>query len=157
MVITRKNAIHALIYLILSLFSVAFIFVLLGAPFVAALEVLVYAGAIMVLFIFVIMILNPDRSHSKEKLLIQRTDRLLPLVLSSILLAELIYTLGYSSSANSVKNISPKEVAISLFQNYLPIIELGGFLLMVGIVGAYHLGKKENKIFHRYLSEKNDN
>ena len=58
--LTRSNAAHALIYLIVSLLAVAVIFFLLGAPFAAALEVIVYAGAIMVLFIFVVMLLNID-------------------------------------------------------------------------------------------------
>jgi NADH-quinone oxidoreductase subunit J len=58
MTITRNNAIHALLYLILSLLSISVIFFILGAPFIAALEVIIYAGAIMVLFIFVIMMLN---------------------------------------------------------------------------------------------------
>ncbi len=55
---TRANAIHALIYLIVSLLAVAVIFYLIGAPFVAALEIVIYAGAIMVLFVFVIMMLQ---------------------------------------------------------------------------------------------------
>src|SRR5678810_1309338 len=58
MVITRLNAVHALLYLIVSLLSVAMIFFRLGAPFIAALEVIVYAGAVMVLFVFVMMMLN---------------------------------------------------------------------------------------------------
>ena len=58
MVITRRKAVHALLYLIVSLLAVAVVFYALGAPFVAALEVLIYAGAIMVLFVFVIMLLN---------------------------------------------------------------------------------------------------
>ena len=58
MVITRVNAVHALLYMIVSLLSVALIFFTLGAPFVAALEVIIYAGAIMVLFVFVVMMLN---------------------------------------------------------------------------------------------------
>ena len=62
MVVTRANPVHALLYLILSLFSVALIFFALGAPFVAALEVIIYAGAIMVLFVFVIMMINPGRA-----------------------------------------------------------------------------------------------
>ena len=57
-VVTRKNAIHALLYLVVSLLAVSVIFFVLGAPFVAALEVIVYAGAIMVLFVFAIMMLN---------------------------------------------------------------------------------------------------
>ena len=58
MVITRQNAVHALLYLIVSLLAVAVVFYALGAPFVAALEVIIYAGAIMVLFLFVVMMLN---------------------------------------------------------------------------------------------------
>ena len=58
MVITRLNAVHALLYLIVSLLSVAVVFYTLGAPFIAALEVIIYAGAIMVLFVFVVMMLN---------------------------------------------------------------------------------------------------
>ena len=56
--ITRLNAVHALLYLVVSLLAVAMVFFILGAPFVAALEVIIYAGAIMVLFIFVMMMLN---------------------------------------------------------------------------------------------------
>ena len=58
MAITKLNAVHALLYLIVSLLAVAVIFFCLGAPFVAALEIIIYAGAIMVLFVFVIMMLN---------------------------------------------------------------------------------------------------
>ena len=58
LVITRMNAVHSLLYLITSLLAIAMIFFLLGAPFVAMLEVIIYAGAIMVLFVFVIMMLN---------------------------------------------------------------------------------------------------
>ena len=65
MVITRLNAVHALLYFIVSLFAVALIFFLLGAPFVAALEVIIYAGAIMVLFVFVVMLLNLGRGRSR--------------------------------------------------------------------------------------------
>ena len=58
MVITNANAVHALLYLVVSLLAVAIIFYILGAPFVAALEVIIYAGAIVVLFVFVVMMLN---------------------------------------------------------------------------------------------------
>ncbi|MEJ2170960.1 MAG: NADH-quinone oxidoreductase subunit J, partial [Desulfobacterales bacterium] len=71
MVITNVNPVHALLYLIVSLLSVALIFFLLGAPFAAALEVIVYAGAIMVLFVFVVMMLNPESQtiRSRKQLL----------------------------------------------------------------------------------------
>ena len=58
MVVTRKEAVHAFLYLVVSLFSISVIFFISGAPFVAALEVIVYAGAIMILFLFAIMMLN---------------------------------------------------------------------------------------------------
>ncbi len=78
LVITRLNVVHALLYLIVSFFSVALIFFALGAPFVAALEIIIYAGAIMVLFVFVIMMLNlGPRSREQERLLAgaQNVDR----------------------------------------------------------------------------------
>ena len=58
MVVTQRNLVHALLYLVVSLFGVAVVFYTLGAPFVAALEVIVYAGAIMMLFLFAVMLLN---------------------------------------------------------------------------------------------------
>ncbi len=67
LVITRKSAVHALLYLIVSLLAVALIFFSLGAPFVAALEVIIYAGAIMVLFVFVIMMLNLSADAAREE------------------------------------------------------------------------------------------
>lgn len=158
MVITRANAVHALLYLVVSLFSVAVIFALLGAPFIAALEILIYAGAIMVLFIFVIMMLNlGGDAKAREKQWIQNKSWVIPGIFSLILLAELVYILGDVPKTNVVKGISPKDVAVSLFRNYLPVVELAGFLLMAGIVGAFHLGRRENKILHRYLEkEQND-
>ena len=67
MVITRANAVHALLYLVVSLLAVAIVFYVLGAPFAAALEVIVYAGAIMVLFVFVIMMLNRNEQATQQE------------------------------------------------------------------------------------------
>src|ERR1700690_3958835 len=67
MVITRANVVHALLYLVVSLLAVSLVFFILGAPFVAAIEVIVYAGAIMVLFIFVIMMLNTGRKAEDQE------------------------------------------------------------------------------------------
>ena len=104
LVITRTNAVHALLYLIVSLLAVAMIFFLLGAPFVAALEVIIYAGAIMVLFIFVIMMLNLGGAHAQEEaqLLTPGIWRG-PAILSMFLAAELIY-LFTMERARSVRN-----------------------------------------------------
>ncbi len=91
MVITRTNTVHALLYLIVSLLAVALIFFLLGAPFVAALEVIVYAGAIMVLFVFVIMMLNLGAQAAKqESQLLSPGIWIGPSILMVVLAAELI-------------------------------------------------------------------
>ncbi len=91
MVITRTNAVHALLYLIVSLLSVSLVFFLLGAPFAAALEVIVYAGAIMVLFVFVIMMLNAGADAAKqERQWLSPAGWIGPACLSAVLLGELV-------------------------------------------------------------------
>ncbi len=80
MSITNRNAIHALLYLILSLLSISIIFYISGAPFIAALEVIVYAGAIMVLFIFVVMILNIGLEEEIENKWLKPRMWILPVI-----------------------------------------------------------------------------
>ncbi len=89
MVVTLRNPVHALLYLILSLLAVALVFFSLGAPFVAALEVIIYAGAIMVLFVFVIMMLNPGTEEEERyKQLLDPKAWLGPSILAGVLLVE---------------------------------------------------------------------
>src|SRR5512142_1563656 len=91
-VITRTNAMHALLYLVVSLLAVAMMFFTLGAPFVAALEVIIYAGAIMVLFIFAIMLLNQGpQSAILERQWLRASGWVGPAILSLILLVEVVY------------------------------------------------------------------
>ncbi|RJQ20523.1 MAG: NADH-quinone oxidoreductase subunit J [Nitrospiraceae bacterium] len=144
MVITKLNAVHALLYLIVSLMSVAVIFFAFGAPFVAALELIIYAGAIMVLFVFVIMMLNMGaRTVEEEKQLITPEIWLGPATLTLVLLAEFIYLLLDEEGKVSVINgIGPKEVGTSLLGKYLLGVELASMLLLAGLVGAYHLGRR---------------
>src|SRR3990172_1865720 len=93
--VTRTNAIHALLYLIVSLLSVAVVFLVLGAPFVAALEVIVYAGAIMVLFVFVVMLLRGGGGGGgRGGRLLEARAWLGPAELSLVLLAELAWVLA---------------------------------------------------------------
>lgn len=144
MVITRLNAIHALLYLIVSLLAVAVAFYTLGAPFVAALEVIIYAGAIMVLFVFVIMLLNlgPASTEQESQWLSPRMW-IGPGILAVILLVELLYLLASGDSQLAgTKIISPKEVGMSLFGPYVLGVELAGMLLLAGLVGAYHIGRR---------------
>lgn len=155
MAISNRNAIHALIYLIISLLSISVIFYLLGAPLIAALEVIVYAGAIMVLFIFVVMMLNMGLEEETEKKWLTPKMWIVPSVLAAILLVILIYSLSiFKSESTTPVNIGPKEVGITLFTTYLLAIEIAAILLLAGIVGAYHLGKQKKKVIHRYLIKK---
>ncbi|OQY96670.1 MAG: NADH-quinone oxidoreductase subunit J [Sphingobacteriales bacterium UTBCD1] len=155
MVITRKNAVHALLYLIVSLLAVSVIFFIMGAPFVAALEVIVYAGAIMILIIFAIMMLNLGQaSEKREKEWLKPRTWIGPGILAAILLAELIYTLNsFSPSAHEQAIIDAKDVGMSLFSTYALGVELAAMMLMAGIVGAYHIGHEKQKEYHRYLQK----
>ncbi len=159
MVVIGKNAVHALLYLIVSLLSISVIFFILGAPFIAALEVIIYAGAIMVLFVFVIMMLDIDSSGSNKKHdFINPKTWIGPSIIALILMAEMLYMLlgeGYHPMPH--QSISAAAVGKLMFTKYALVVDLAGFLLTAGIVGAYHLGQKEKKILHRYLTDKNEN
>lgn len=157
MVITRYNIMHALLYLVVSLLAVAVIFFTYGAPFIAALEVIIYAGAIMVLMIFVIMMLNlGGESAQQEKQWLKPRIWTGPSVLSLILLAELIWLIVEQdySGGGEVQVVETKAVARSLFGPYMLGVELVALLLMAGIVGAYHLGRQRKKVMHRFLEDK---
>ncbi|MGE5399556.1 MAG: NADH-quinone oxidoreductase subunit J [Ignavibacteriales bacterium] len=153
MVITRFNAVHALLYLIVSLLSVAVIFFIMGAPFIAALEVIVYAGAIMVLFVFVIMMLNlGPASVEQESQWLRPSGWIGPGILTLILIIEFIYVFLTASGKHlSSPGVSPRQVGLSLYSTYLLGVEMAAMLLMAGIVGAYHLGRKKGAIVHRFF------
>jgi len=142
LMITRLKAVHALLYLVVSFLALATVFYTLGAPYVAVLEVIVYAGAIMVLFVFVMMMLNiGDRAIQIERAWLDPKAWIGPGILSAILLAELAYILvAPAGSPGIVPEVGPKEVGIALFGPYLLGVELVSMLLLAGIVGAYHLG-----------------
>jgi len=141
MVITRLNAVHALIYLIISLLAVAVVFYTLGAPFAAALEIIIYAGAIMVLFVFVVMMLNlGPATIEQERRWLRPKLWLGPSLLVFVLLAELIYVIGRVHPAVGGKVVGSKQLGITLFGPYLLGVELASMLLLAGLVGAYHLG-----------------
>lgn len=157
-VVTHKDAVHALLYLVVSLLAMSVIFFIVGAPFVAALEVIVYAGAIMVLFVFAIMMLNLGKDSVKQEAgLFSPGAWVVPSILCLVLLGEMIYVLADGGlPGNSVKVISAQEVSKTMFQGYVLAVELTGMLLMAGIVGAYHIGKEKRKEYHRYLQTNED-
>ena len=150
-VVTHKNASHALVYLVVSLLAVAVIFFVLGAPFAAALEVVVYAGAIVVLFLFVVMMLNLGRSSVlRESRWLQPEMWIGPVVLALALLAPVIYVLfGAHDARTSGTLVAPRAVGAQLFGPHLLAVELAGFLLLAALVGAYHLSR-------RYLEERRE-
>lgn len=155
MAISGRNAIHSLLYLILSLLAVSVIFYLLDAPFIAALEVIIYAGAIMVLFIFVTMMLNVGIESKTEKGWLNPRMWIAPSLLASILLIDFLLALrNMQFSPSETKVILPKQVGISLFSTYLLAVEIAAILLMAGVIGAYHLGSQKKKIVHRFLEKK---
>lgn len=143
MVIIQLNPVHALLYLVVSLLSIALIFLLLGAHFAAALEVIVYAGAIMVLFVFVVMMLNlGPRSREEERRWVPARVWLGPLLLSAALLVELVYVLAGGGQPVGMREVGPKEVGLALYGPYLLGVELASLLLLSGLIGAYHLGRR---------------
>lgn len=140
---TRANAIHALIYLIVSLLAVAVIFFLIGAPFAAALEIVIYAGAIMVLFVFVIMMLNlGEEGDARERQWLQPKIWAGPALLSLILFVELMYMLSQTEGQISQVVVTAKQVGISLFGPYVLAVEIAAMLLLAGLVGSFHLGRR---------------
>lgn len=143
MTITRADAVHALLYFIVSLLAVSLDFFVLGAPFAAALEVIIYAGAIMVLFVFVIMLLNlGGDAAKKERQFLAPRAWIGPGILALVLFAELVYGLTYAKvGLGGAVVVGPKQVGISLLGPYLIGVELASMLLLAGLVGAYHLGR----------------
>jgi NADH-quinone oxidoreductase subunit J len=143
LVISSSHAVHALLYLIVSLFAVALIFFVLGAPFAAALEVIVYAGAIMVLFVFVVMLLNlGDADREQERTWLSPKSWVGPSGLALILFGELVYVLSLGTGlCVQAAEVTPQQVGIALFGPYLLGVELASMLLLAGLVGAYHLGR----------------
>jgi NADH-quinone oxidoreductase subunit J len=151
LVIVQLNPVHALLYLIVSLLAVAMVFFTLGAPYAAVLEVLVYAGAIMVLFIFVVMMLNlGEETVAQERVWMKPATWIGPSLLSLVLLGELAYLLlSVPVRPTAGTEIGAKEVGMALFGPYLLAVELSSMLLTAGLVGAWHLGRREPGESHR--------
>ena len=148
LVISNSRPVHALLYLVVSLLAVAMCFFSLGAPFVGALEIIVYAGAIMVLFIFVVMMLNlGTKTVNQELKWLSPSTWVGPVCLSAFLLVELLVVicLGDTGFTIGTTTVKPFEVGLSLFSTYLLAVELASMLLLAALVTAYHIGRQEAK------------
>jgi NADH-quinone oxidoreductase subunit J len=142
MAITRSNLLHAGLWLVASFFSTALIFYLLGAPFLAALEIIIYAGAIMILFIFIIMTL-PDRPQPWARRSFWRQWRL-PLGLGAISLALsgfFIFSAVGSDFLLRPAMAAPVDFGRLLVDEYWLPVEIVSFLLFVALVGVLYLGR----------------
>ena len=143
-----RNAVYSALFLVLNFVTVAVFYLLLGAPFIALAQVTVYAGAIMVLFLFVIMLLGAESLPRSTVLPWQRP---LAIVLSVLLFAEAAYLL--LTKARPVGDVLPnpaantpeslQQLGIALFTEYLLPFEVVSILLLVAMVGAIVLTKKE--------------
>jgi NADH-quinone oxidoreductase subunit J len=141
MVITRTNAVHALLYLVVSLLAVALVFYTLGAPFAAALEVIIYAGAIMVLFVFAVMVINLGAEHAaQERRWLTPRAWAGPSLLAALLLAELVALIAGGPAPS--RAVDAQQVGIILYGPYLLAVELASLLLLAGLVAAYHVGHR---------------
>ena len=140
--IGRRNPFHGLLYVVVSLLAVAVVFFSLGAPFAAALEIIVYAGAIIVLFVFVVMMLNLRSSERRPAAALTSPAMWVgPGALALVLLIELAIVLVTGDAATTADGaVGPKEVSVALFGPYALGVELASFLLLAGLVGAVYLG-----------------
>ena len=145
MTITSANPVHGLLYLVSSLLAVAMIFFAVGAPFAGVLEVIVYAGAIMVLFVFVVMMLNlGEATTEQERQWLGWRVWVGPALLCGVLFGELVrvvHTQNLHYVGGTV--VGAKQVGIALYGPYLLGVELASMLLLAALVAAYHLGKHD--------------
>jgi NADH-quinone oxidoreductase subunit J len=143
-VISCSNAVHALLYFIVSLLAVAIVFFVLGAPFVAALEVIVNAGAIMVLFLFAVMLLGLDRdAAAQERRWMPVRVWIGPCLLVGLLGAELFYLVLHAAPrAGAARQVGPQEVGADLLGPYLVAVEIASLLLLAAVVATLHLSRR---------------
>lgn len=142
-VITSTHVVHALVYLIVSLLAVAVIFFVLGAPFAAMLEAIVYAGAIMVLFLFVMMMLNLGQTtEQEEREWLHPRTWVGPSVLVLVLLVQLGRVLVGEHTEITPVEVGVRELSLLLFGPWLLAVELASMLLLAGLIAAYHVAKK---------------
>jgi len=140
--VTRRNLVHAVIYLVFSFFGTAMLFYLFGAPLLAALEVIIYAGAIMVLFLFIIMML---RVESTRERFFPRRQWLPAAGMGLVYLAAggmLLLADGDSAKTLTAALAEPRDFGRYLFQGHWLSIEIVSLLLLVALIGALHLGKQ---------------
>jgi NADH-quinone oxidoreductase subunit J len=141
--ITRRNPMHAIVYLVVSFFGMAPLFYLLGAPLLALLEIIIYAGAIMVLFIFIVMMLKIGAGPvARGQWLRQWLPAGILSALSGMIMVILIWQEPAQKVVLPLAMAGPRELGIFVYQRYWLAVEIASLLLFVALVGAYYLGRK---------------
>jgi len=144
-----RNAVYSALFLVINFATIAVFFLLLGSPFLAMAQVAVYAGAIMVLFLFVIMLLGAEQLRQDQDLPWQRP---VAIVLGVILLVEtgiIVFSLGFQEGALpsftsfAADYASPADIGTLLFNEYLLPFEITSVLLLVAMIGAIVLTRKQ--------------
>ena len=142
--ILQRHPIHSALSLIVVMVALAGLYLLLEAEFVAAVQIIVYAGAIMVLFVFVIMLLN---AGLEERTNLSRMARYAGLPLAIFLLVELAYRVARASSPMTAQPIVPEDatrrLALLLFQDFALPFELTSILILIALLGAMVLAKRD--------------
>ncbi|MBP7184489.1 MAG: NADH-quinone oxidoreductase subunit J [Saprospiraceae bacterium] len=147
LVVASKNPVHSVLYLILCFVSIAIEYILLNAQFLAIVHLIVYAGAIMVLFLFVLMLLNLNSDTEPQKSTIVK---IIAAISGSMVLLTLVAALNngavVSSTNTSVNMGLVKNLGLILFTEYVVPFELSSILFLAAMVGAVMLGKKDKLI-----------
>lgn len=147
--ITRKNAVICAVFLVLNFFALAGLYLLLNAQFIAVVQIIVYAGAIMVFFLFVLMLLNTETEH---KLFVdKRAIKFFSILVSAFVFVQVAYLIFFGSpsrtltpdEAASVKAGTIQAIGQQLYTNYIIPFEVAGFLLLAATIGALVLAKKK--------------
>ena len=145
LVITRKNPVHSALALIVTLLAQASIYLMLYAPFVAGVQIILYAGGIMVLFLFVIMLVSIDRSMRERQF---NSQWVVGIIAATALggLFMTVYTKGKDifpeHALPVVENDNTQKIATMLYGQYMFAFEIASLLLLVAIIGAVVMAKK---------------
>jgi NADH-quinone oxidoreductase subunit J len=145
LVVVQSNPMYSVLLLIASFAALAALYVLLDAPFAAVIQIIVYAGAIMVLFLFVVMLLNAPHEETPPGMLESGTSRFLGAVLAIVLAGELVWALSRSRGVaagveiDTVRRFSVSQIGERLFQSHAFAFEATSILIIVAMVGAIAL------------------
>lgn len=143
--IIQRQVVHAVVYLIVSFFATGLLFYLLGAPFLAVLEVIIYAGAIMVLFLFIVMTVRVESDGDTKVEISRWLPAVVLAVISFFVGGILIFEVPGGKMSLNTGMATPTAFGQFLFKSYWFPVEIASFLLLIGLVGALYLGRRESR------------